>query len=102
MLAANVLVMFLIDFPEQARVASKQKAVERNSDSLLLREGCTQFWYLQYTHPSSNWDCVKADYTEENILAAVWLYRVNDKCLIIMYIVFAAIYNAIYCTFAAY
>lgn len=40
MLGANVLVMFLIDFLEQARVASKQIAVERNSDLLLLREGC--------------------------------------------------------------
>lgn len=41
MLGANVLVMFLIDFLEQARVTSKQIAVERNSDLLLLREGCT-------------------------------------------------------------
>lgn len=41
MLGANVLVMFLIDFLEQARVPSKQIAVERKSDLLLLREGCT-------------------------------------------------------------
>lgn len=41
MLGANVLVMFLIDFLEQARMTSKQIAVERNSDLLLLREGCT-------------------------------------------------------------
>lgn len=41
MLGANVLVMFLIDFLEQARVTSKQIAVERKSDLLLLREGCT-------------------------------------------------------------
>lgn len=41
MLGANVLVMFLIDFLEHARVTSKQIAVERNPDLLLLREGCT-------------------------------------------------------------
>lgn len=41
MLGANVLVMFLIDFLEQARVTSKQIAVERNSDLLLFRESCT-------------------------------------------------------------
>lgn len=41
MLGANVLVMFLIDFLEQARVTSKQIAVKRNSDLFLLREGCT-------------------------------------------------------------
>lgn len=41
MLGANVLVMFLIDFLEHAGVTSKQIAVERNPDLLLLREGCT-------------------------------------------------------------
>lgn len=40
-LGANVLVVFLIDFLEQTRVTSKQIAVERNPDLLLLREGCT-------------------------------------------------------------
>ncbi len=39
MLGANVLVMFLIDFLEQARVTSKQIVVERNSDLLLFKGG---------------------------------------------------------------
>lgn len=77
MLGTNVLVMFLIDFLEQARVASKQIAVERNSDSLLLRERCTlkgTFFFLNSstcTYPSSEWDCVKADSTKRNILAVL-------------------------------
>lgn len=55
MLGANVLVMFLIDFLEQATVTSKQIAVERNSDLLLLKEGCTErlrqvyFFLLKYS-----------------------------------------------------
>lgn len=60
MLGANVLVMFLIDFLEQARVTSKHIAVERNSDLLLLWEGCTLkgldsfffFFKFKYLHRS--------------------------------------------------
>lgn len=74
MLGANVLVMFLIDFLEQARVTSKQGAIERNSDLLLLKEGCTLrdsgslflflfFYSSTYANPGLKWDCVNVDYT---------------------------------------
>lgn len=48
MLGANVLVMFLIDFLEQARVTSKQIAVERNLNFKggLRSERFKQFFFL--------------------------------------------------------
>lgn len=103
MLGANVLVMFLIDFLEQARVTSKQIAVERNSDLLLLREGCTlkgldSFFFLNsstFTDPSSNWDCERV-VTQDEIFEQRY-----SQCLLI-YVVCAAIYSAIYCVFTAH